>query len=65
MTAIVAMLAWLIGRSIARPLTDMSRLMDRLATGDLDVVVSGADRGDEVGVLARAVGCVQTECARR
>jgi methyl-accepting chemotaxis protein len=40
---------------ITRPLGVMTASMGRLATGDLDVDVSGTERKDEVGVLARAL----------
>jgi methyl-accepting chemotaxis protein len=40
---------------IAAPLKGLSSVMDRLADGDLQVSVDGADRGDELGGMARAV----------
>ncbi|MBF9233002.1 methyl-accepting chemotaxis protein [Microvirga alba] len=40
---------------IARPLGDITGAMGRLATGDLTVSVTGAERKDEVGQLARAL----------
>lgn len=40
---------------IARPLTRITRAMERLARGDLDVTVEGAGRRDEVGLLARSL----------
>jgi methyl-accepting chemotaxis protein len=51
----VGMLAWLIGRGIARPLTRMSGLMERLAKGDLEIAVTDIERRDVVGVLARSL----------
>jgi methyl-accepting chemotaxis protein len=45
---------WAIRRWVASPLTELALGMDRLAHGDLAVVVRGAHRGDEVGELARA-----------
>jgi methyl-accepting chemotaxis protein len=51
----VTLLAWLIGRGIAMPLSGMARLMERLAAGDLEIAVSGTDRRDEVGTLARSL----------
>lgn len=41
-------------KSITRPLRDISALMGRMAEGDLDVSVTGTDRGDEIGDIARA-----------
>jgi methyl-accepting chemotaxis protein len=40
---------------IARPVQTMSATVDRLATGDLEVAVTGADRKDEIGLLARSL----------
>ncbi|MBB3936574.1 methyl-accepting chemotaxis protein [Aureimonas phyllosphaerae] len=42
-------------RGITDPLSRLRGQMDRLAAGDLDVTVSGAERGDEVGAMARTV----------
>ena len=42
-------------KGIARPITGMSSLMERLADGDLGVAVEGAERRDEVGTLAKAL----------
>ncbi|SFM45146.1 methyl-accepting chemotaxis protein [Methylobacterium pseudosasicola] len=40
---------------VARPLTGMTAAMTRLASGDLDAPVVGADRRDEIGAMAGAV----------
>ena len=47
-------LAWLIGKSISRPLQAMTTSMERLAGGDLDVTVPKGD-GSEIGHMAQAV----------
>jgi methyl-accepting chemotaxis protein len=49
------LLSFLIGRSISRPLQAMTDAMAKLASGDLAVNVSGADRSDEIGDMARAM----------
>jgi len=41
--------------AIRRPVRDLTSTMERLAAGDLTVVVPGAERGDELGAMARAV----------
>ena len=41
-------------KSITRPLREISTVMGRMAEGDLDVAVAGAERGDEIGNMARA-----------
>ena len=50
-----ALFSYVAIKGIARPITRMSTLMNRLADGDLAVSVEGADRRDEVGALAHAL----------
>jgi len=45
----------LFSRSIARPISRLNTTMDALAQGDLSVEVSGKNRHDEVGAMARNV----------
>lgn len=42
-------------RSITAPIAVLSASMTGLANGDLEQKIEGADRGDEIGVMARAV----------
>ncbi len=53
--ALSAGLAFLIGRSIARPLTAMTRAMSGLAAGATDMAIPGVGRSDEIGTMAGAV----------
>ncbi len=55
-TGVGIILALLIGRSIARPIGSLTAIMRELAGGRLDVVVPHAERHDELGEMARAVG---------
>jgi methyl-accepting chemotaxis protein len=48
-------LAWIIGRSINRPLHAILGTMHGLAAGDTEVVVVGLERADEIGDIARAI----------
>jgi methyl-accepting chemotaxis protein len=48
-------IAWLIGRSISRPLGELGARMQGLADGALDGEIPGIDRGDEVGAMAATV----------
>jgi methyl-accepting chemotaxis protein len=48
-------IAWLIGRSISKPLGELGARMQALADGKLDGEIPGLDRGDEVGAMARTV----------
>src|SRR5579871_58383 len=42
-------------RSVTAPLGALGGTMTRLANGELDVEIDSTDRGDEIGVMARAV----------
>ncbi|WP_294644413.1 HAMP domain-containing protein, partial [uncultured Aureimonas sp.] len=53
-------LAAFVALAISRPIRLLSSTMRVLAKGDLDVRLQGADRRDEVGEIARAVGDFQT-----
>jgi methyl-accepting chemotaxis protein len=48
-------LGWIALYQISRPLAAMTHEMTRLAAGDLDIEIAGADRADEVGGLARSL----------
>jgi methyl-accepting chemotaxis protein len=49
-------LAFVLSRSIARPVAGITRVMKSLASGDMAVAVPQAARRDEIGEMARAVG---------
>ncbi|WP_105385442.1 methyl-accepting chemotaxis protein [Neorhizobium alkalisoli] len=44
-----------IAARLTRPLTDLAKLMNRLNEGDKAIVIASASRGDEIGVMARAL----------
>lgn len=48
-------IAWLVARSITRPLSRLQQRMVDLAKGDLGAAIPGHERGDEIGEMARAV----------
>jgi methyl-accepting chemotaxis protein len=58
-TLIIALIsggiAWMIGRSISRPLDQLGTRMRGLADGALDGDIPGIERGDEVGKMAATV----------
>ncbi len=56
--AIVLALATVVGR-VLRPLATLTDLTTRLARGDLDVTVTGAERSDEIGTLAKSLSVFQ------
>jgi methyl-accepting chemotaxis protein len=53
--AIGAVLAWLIGRGIAKPITALVVPLETIASGNFAVQVPGLGRKDEVGLIAAAV----------
>ena len=48
-------IAWMIGRSISKPLGELGARMQGLAEGKLDGDIPGIGRGDEVGAMAATV----------
>jgi methyl-accepting chemotaxis protein len=50
-----SVMAMVIGRSIVRPLTGMTRVMKQLAAGDHTVEIPACTSADEIGDMARAV----------
>ena len=44
-----------IQRGIAGPLTRLSEAMHEMASGNLSISVAGADRGDEIGAMTKAL----------
>ncbi len=53
--AAAALLAFLLGRGMSRPLTAITAVMNRLSSGDIGVTIPGGDRKDELGTMAMAV----------
>ena len=53
--AITLTAAWMVVRSVVRPVNALTGVMGRLASGDNSVEVPAVDRKDEVGEMARAV----------
>ncbi|MBO1905910.1 HAMP domain-containing protein [Microvirga sp. 3-52] len=55
LTLAIALLGSIVVFAIARPLSGMTSAMGQLANGDLAVEVTGVERKDEVGALARSL----------
>jgi len=53
--AAAALLAFLLGRGMSRPLIAITAVMNRLSSGDTDVAIPGGERKDELGTMALAV----------
>ncbi|UVO30720.1 methyl-accepting chemotaxis protein [Bradyrhizobium arachidis] len=50
-----AILAWMLGQGISRPIISICRAMRELAGGNFEVVLPGLGRKDEIGEMASAV----------
>jgi methyl-accepting chemotaxis protein len=50
---------------VARPMTRLNRAMGRMADGELHVVIPGADRGDEVGDMAKTIAVIRDNADRK
>ena len=61
---IAGSIAWLIGRSISRPLALLGGRMQALADGKLDGEIPGLGRGDEVGAMAATVQIFKDNAVR-
>src|SRR5258707_9792421 len=60
MTSVIAIvvgltLAVAIGRGIARPITQITRVMSQIANGTIDVAIPHVERRDEIGAMAGVV----------
>src|SRR5215212_7199067 len=53
--AAAGVLAFLLGRGMSRPLTEITTVMNRLSNGEIDVAIPGGERKDELGTMAMAV----------
>jgi len=59
------LLAFVIGRSIIRPVAGMTEAMRRLAEGDTALAVPSQDATDEIGAMAKAVEVFRTNAIAR
>jgi methyl-accepting chemotaxis protein len=61
----IAMMLCLVGSvvfsflGIARPMTRLNGAMGQMAAGNLDVVIPGAHRGDEIGDMAKTIAVIR------
>ena len=57
-------IAWMIGRSISKPLVQLGARMQDLAEGRLNGAIPGIGRGDEIGAMAATVQIFQDNAVR-
>jgi methyl-accepting chemotaxis protein len=48
-------IAWLVARSVVKPLSRLKLRMDALSKGELSLPVADTNRSDEIGEMARTV----------
>ena len=60
-----ALIAWLVGRGIIRPVSGMTAAMSRLAAGETAVEIPSRDATDEIGAMAKAVEVFKQNAAER
>ncbi|MBL8643963.1 MAG: HAMP domain-containing protein [Rhodospirillaceae bacterium] len=51
--------AWWLGAALSRPLGAMTGVMNRLASGELDLVIPNTTQTNEIGAMARALATFQ------
>ncbi len=51
--------AWVISRSVAKPIAEITHVTEAVAAGDASVAVPFSDRSDEIGALARSIAVFQ------
>ena len=61
---IAGSIAWMIGRSISKPLGELGARMQALADGKIDGEIPGLGRGDEVGAMAATVQIFKDNAVR-
>jgi len=59
-----AMTVWMV-RAMSLPIVAMTRAMDRLAGGDLKIIVPAQDRDDEIGRMAKALGAFRDNAVEK
>ena len=63
--ALLTVIGFFISRSITRPITTLVADMSQLADGDTSVELQGADRGDEIGDMTKAVAVFRDNASDR
>ena len=60
MLMVIGAVGYWVSRTITRPLSDTTKVMEELSNGNTDVEINAANRGDEVGDIARALEVFRT-----
>ncbi|WP_424979003.1 methyl-accepting chemotaxis protein [Leisingera sp. S232] len=57
----VSLFGWLFARSVTRPIDRICTDMEAVSSGDLDIEVDAANRGDEIGKIGRTLVSMQDD----
>ena len=60
----VFVVGWLFARSITKPLDQICRDMEEVSSGNLEINVQAADRGDEIGKIGKTLVSMQDDLRR-
>ena len=63
--ALLGGVIWLLGRSVSQPVEALTVVTKSLADGNLEVVIPGQDRGDEVGSMSKALVVLRNAAVAR
>jgi len=63
--AMIGFLATLLSRIVISPVTAMTAAMEKLAAGNLETVIPGQDRTDQIGSMAAAVAVFRANAVER
>ena len=61
----VSLLGYLVAQTLTRPIVALVADMGDLARGRHDIKLAGMDRGDEIGLMSRAVGVFRDSAIKR
>lgn len=64
-SALLGGVVWLLGRGVSKPVKALTVATQSLAEGDLDIVIPGQQRGDEIGSMAQALVVLRDAAAAR
>jgi len=57
---LISLSFWLLSNQIIQPIAKLTKIMTRLASNDLNVIISGIEQDNEIGEMARSVEVFKT-----
>lgn len=65
LVAVITILLFFVTRSVTKPVVSMTEAMQKLADNELDVIVPGENRKDEIGAMGKAVNIFKVNAIKR